>query len=192
MTKPHKPQSVANAAASQTIAKPARYVDVNDLRTLLKLALGLHAAGDPKTRLTKAADGLARIANADAWVVRVLVEREAPAVDGPQSRLYGGTDAQAAVNVAKQIDAEMGLPGTSIGKLIAARPTRGRVLAVIDSKASAIYSVLREEKQDGERPRMTWISVHRNATAPPFVERERRMVELFHSQSAWIILRMDT
>jgi hypothetical protein len=86
----------------------------------------------------------------------------------------------------------MDLPGTSIGKLIAARHTRGRVLAVIDSKASAIYSAMREEKQGRGRPRMTWISIHRNPTSPPFAERERRMVELFHSQSAWIILRMDT
>jgi len=187
MINPHKPRTASEAASPKLISRPRQYVDVNDLRSLLKLGLGLHTIGDPVRRLTRAMDGLARLANADAWVMQAFNGSVLP---DPKAQLFGGKDLLAAQAAAMRIDSECSDLKTSIGRLIAAKHTPGRVLAVIDGRNSAIQSVLREERSGRGKPRLTWISIHRNVTTPPLIERERRMVELFHSQSAWLLLQI--
>jgi hypothetical protein len=67
------------------------------------------------------------------------------------------------------------------------KPVPGRVMAVIESDR-AINTFLVPEMTGPA----TWISVHRRAGAARFEERERRMVELFHSQSAWLLVQLDS
>jgi len=180
-------ESASEAGRPKLSSRPRQYVDVNDLRSLLKLGLGLHTLGDRRRRLKRAIDGLARLAGADAWVAMV--------VDLPSGRqsagwilMSGGGDPDTARLAAKRIESAVGQPKSSIARLITTpNQTAGRVLAVI-ADGRAIHSFLRPEGP--ARTPGTWISMHRKDASPPFEERERRMVELFHSQSAWILLQI--
>ena len=192
MTKHDKSDSDITPRTPQLASSPRKYVDVNDLRTLLKLGLGLHGTGDPRKRMDVAGQGLARLASADAWVAAVLTmkrsEREVTLL------VSGGKNSQTARGAVVRLESDCFRPGTPIGKAIThRRATPGRVLAFIekenpDSGESAIHSILRSDQT--AETRATWIGVHRSAKSPPFEERERRIVELFHSQSAWLLLRM--
>ena len=196
MMQPQQINDGSRAQPTKLSSVPRQYVDVNDLRRMLKLALGLHSLGDPLKRLNKAMDGLARLAGADAWVAMVLNTKAKGA--SPVSKVFtGGKDAPAAQALATRIESDHRQAGTSVGKLFATpRQTPGRVLAGIErgktgDGPSAIHSLLRPETAGSAQRRLTWISIHRNAGAAPFRERERRLVELFHSQSAWLLLQVE-
>ena len=155
---------------------------------MLKLALVLHSIGDPLARLNKALNGVARLAGADAWVAATFDFKHTGSPRMSQF-LTGGKDPQAAERAARRIESDCRRPDTSIRKLFThPGQTPGRVMAMIEPDDRAIYSILRSETSDSDLRQLTWISIHRNASAPPFLERERRMVELFHSQSAWLLL----
>jgi hypothetical protein len=192
MMKHNKSESDVSPQPPRLVSRPQQYVEVNDLRTLLKLGLGLHTRGEPLKRMDVAINGLARLASADAWLASAISikrsQRELVLL------LNGGRNAQTARAAAARLESDCSRMNTPIGKAIAhRRATPGRVMAFIEKKnlstgESAIHSVLRPEHA-GET-RITWISIHRSAKAPPFEERERRIVELFHSQSAWLLLQM--
>jgi len=194
MKKPQKSQNTSVARRPKLSSRPRQYLDVNDLRLMLKLGLGLHTIGDPIKRLNKAIDGLARLTEADAWVATVLnprVRNLSPALNV----LSGGKDALAAQKLAETITRDCIGPDTPVGKLLAVpKQTRGRVIATIEhgrvgNYQSDVHSLLQPESVDKAMERVTWISIHRIG-AVPFDERERRLIELFHSQSAWLLLQI--
>lgn len=164
----------------------ARYVDANDLRALLKIALSLHAVGEPRKRLVRALDNLSHLAGANAWAATVLPARASAAAPLP-SVLYGGEDAKAAHRLAEQILLDFRAAKTPIGMLVRTAHIPGRVLAALD-EGRAIHSILRLERNGGMPPVRTWVSIARNASDPAFRERERRLAALFHSQSAWLLI----
>jgi hypothetical protein len=171
-------------------SQPKPYVDVNDLRLMLKLGLGLHSMADPRVRLEKACDGLVRMIDSDAWVATTLT-RAAGSPPTISVIFAGGRNAELASAGARAIELEGSRSDTAIGRLIASPThTPGRVLAVISQTNRAIHTVLHPEKTGRGPSRLTWISAYRLGDAIPYVERERRMVELFHSQTAWLLLQM--
>jgi hypothetical protein len=172
-------------------SRPRKYVEVHDLRSMLKLGLGLHLPGDPAKRLTRALNGLGRLAGADSWVAASIAAR-------PRQRtkvsaiLAGGEDALAART---RLEADCLRPESPIRKLLESpEQIPGRVLAMTstddrgNNNAIAICSILCPDTSGAGR--VTWVSIHRRAGQPPLGERERRLVELFHSQSAWLLLKM--
>jgi hypothetical protein len=189
MKNPQKPQGTSEPRPAKLSARPRQYVDVNDLRQMLKLALGLHTVGEPLKKMNRALDGLARLAAADAWVAAVVAMKPRNHV-AIVSLFQGGTDPVLAEASARRLESEMPSRETSIGQLLFTRSsTPGRVLAAIE-RQRAICSILPPESSERGRSLLTWVSIHRAVGKSPFEERERRMVELFHSQSAWLVLQM--
>ena len=98
--------------------------------------------------------------------------------------IAGGRVPDVARAAAERLKSEFGKAGGPIFK--GAKPVPGRVMAVIASELDIqTFSAPEESK------RATWISLHRRPGAATFEERERRMVELFHSQSAWLLVQLD-
>jgi hypothetical protein len=193
MKKTQKFENASGAKRPKLSSRPRKYVDVNDLRSMLRLGLGLHGASDPIKRLSKALEGLARLAGADSWVA-MAVEMERRGEARVLRVFAGGKNPAGAKAFSERIGDEIREADSALGRLLVAPgQTPGRVLAVIGERASdgpgAVYSVLRSEESGPRLVRVTWVSIHRSAGAP-FEERERRMVELFHSQSAWLLLRI--
>jgi hypothetical protein len=192
MKNPQKFENASGSKRPKLSSRPRKYVDVNDLRSMLRLGLGLHTVGDPILRLNAATDGLTRLAGADAWMAMVVAMERGRAARVLRT-LSGGKDFAPAKAAAERIGDEAGRTDTRVSKFLnSPGQTPGRVLAVIGEQASdglgAILSVLRPEETGPRHVRLTWISIHR-VMGGPFEERERRMVELFHSQSAWLLLQ---
>jgi hypothetical protein len=196
MTNPNLSESASEARRPKLSSGPRQYVDVNDLQTLLKLGLGLHTLGDATQRWHKAADGMARLTNADACVAMMLHARARD--DWAISpTLVSGKDSALAYAAVTRVESDCRKRGTPIARLLTTpkRPP-GRVLAVIEppttpSRQNAVHSLLWPETTGRDSSPITWISILRHADAAPFAERERRVLELFHSQSAWLLLQLD-
>jgi len=168
--------------------RPTQYVGVDDLRSILKLGLGLHASGQTPECLHQALEGLSRLAGASAWAAAVLPLKAPGGVSSPVV-LAGGADSHAAQMLTTQIATDYRVRRTPMGRLITSRHTGGRVLAVLVGSRT-IYSILCPELAQGEKPERTLIVIVRRDDAAKFAERERRLVELFHSQSAWLLLEL--
>jgi hypothetical protein len=160
---------------------------------MLKLGLGLHLKGDPARRLKRALDNLARMTSAHSWRASVLEldGRRKPRVlmslhgssrlKGPNGRATG----ESAWSPDSQLDQLLAAPA----------PTSGRVRAIIFAEQPArrgreISSILQADGEGQQRRRLTWISLNRAPDTDGFCERERRLVELFHSQTAWAMWRL--
>jgi hypothetical protein len=183
MRNPKKSESASETRRPKLSSGPRQYVDVNDLRSMLKLGLGLHTLGDPLKRWNKAAGGMARLCDADAWVAMVVTPRER-GITEVSGVTAGGKAADLARAAAERIELEIRKPGEQVFKKQKLVP--GRVGAAIENERDIHTFLMPEESGPA-----TWISVHRRTGAAPFEERERRIVELFHSQSAWVLLQLD-
>jgi hypothetical protein len=104
--------------------------------------------------------------------------------------LRGGTDTHAAELAAARLQSELTQRGSAISSFVRSpRRIPGRILAEIDDGHRAVFAILPPERGKREQNRLTWISIHRSPERAPFIERERRLLELFHSQSAFALLR---
>jgi hypothetical protein len=153
--------------------QPTNCLSTDDMRQMLRLALRLHCPGEPRKTLEKAMQGLALLTDATAWTAAVLPPR---AAGNTRTVLAEKCDAQA--NVCDANDRAFAI--------IAGRHTRGRVCARMNG-SHAILSRLRPDAESPAGSVQTSISIFRSENAVAFVERERRLVELFHSQTAWLL-----
>jgi hypothetical protein len=153
--------------------RPMKFLGTDDMRQMLRLALRLYRLGDPRTTLDKAMQRLAWLTDATAWTAAVIP---------PKSR-----------GIARNVIAVRGDSKLKVRDvndraftILAGRHMRSRVFARI-SGPHAILSRLRPDAESPAGSVQTSISIFRNENAIAFVERERRLVELFHSQTAWLL-----
>jgi hypothetical protein len=158
------------------------YVATDDLSALLRLALRLHQPGQRQAKLRRACSAMAKLVRADGWLAAVLEQRS-----GGRWRaielLRGGVEWAGG-------DGEAHPPPAAPSALLP-----GRVLAALDGGDAAQPPRCVQSLQIADRVEkpalLTWVRVHRSASSPPFDERERRLMQLFHSQTAWVMLEKD-
>jgi hypothetical protein len=104
--------------------------------------------------------------------------------------LLGGTDVRLAEMAAATLRSEFAQRDSTISQFVRSpRRVPGRILAEIELGDRGIFSILPPEGSRREQTLLTWISIHRSTEAAAFGERERRLLELFHSQSAFALVR---